>query len=110
MRKKIIKIVLIAVVLLILISVGNFLVNKSKQKSEITEQESEISEWSEYYQKIAEEKCKKNSYYSECCMSGLRNMVESDYLLADENENCLEGFKANMLLCIDTLIWCGPIK
>lgn len=74
--------------------------------SKTSEADNEISQWPDYYREIANTNdCKE----SPCCMSGLRRMVENNYLLADENENCPEGFKPNMLLCIDTLIWCEPI-
>lgn len=68
----------------------------------------ETSDWPEYYKEIAKE-CQ-NKAGSECCMVGAREMMKKNYLLADENENCLEGFRANMNLCYDTLIWCEPIK
>lgn len=69
--------------------------------------DTEISQWSDYYKEIANtKKCKENL----CCMSGLRNMEKNDYKLADEDENCPEGFKQNMNLCLDTLIWCEPIE
>ncbi len=74
----------------------------------IFQEESEISEWPDYYQVIARE-CKEKPSY-ECCMGGLTDMVKNNYLLADEDGNCPEGFKANMNWCKDTLIWCEPIK
>lgn len=108
--KKGLKIVLIILILLILICLGNFLLTTLKEKSEMKEAESGILGWTDYYKKIAEERCRRGTYYSECCMSGLRTMVKNSYLLADEDENCPGGFKANVLLCIDSLVWCEPIK
>ncbi len=110
MKRKFIKIIIVIIAVLVLICVASFLIITFREKSEIKKQESEISGWSEYYRKIAEEKCKKESYYSDCCMVGLRRMAENSYLLADEDENCLDGFRSEMLLCIDTLVWCEPIK
>ena len=108
--KKFLKIILIIIILLVVIFGGIFLVNTLREKSEISKQKSEISEWPDYYKKIAEEKCKGKSYYSECCLSGLRHMVANGYKLANENEECPKGLKENMLWCEGTLIWCEPEK
>lgn len=95
MKKKIIPIMIILVIVLIGCSY-----NKELEIGD------DISQWSDYYKEIANTNdCKE----SPCCMSGLRTMEEKGYKLADENEECPEGFKPNMLLCIDTLIWCEPV-
>lgn len=94
------KIILIAIILVIVLIGCSY---KDVKEAEIGD---DISQWSDYYREIANTNdCKE----SPCCMSGLRWMVKNNYLLADENENCPEGFKPNMQLCIDTLIWCEPI-
>lgn len=63
---------------------------------------------SDYYRDLTEA-CEEKPGF-ECCMSGLRDMIKNNYLLADENENCPEGFRPEMQLCEDSLIWCEPVK
>ncbi len=63
----------------------------------------------EYYQELAKECVSKGAGF-ECCMTGLDRMIKYNFKLADEDGNCLEGFRSNGLYCIDTLTWCEPIE
>ncbi len=104
--KQILKIMLILAIILVVTLVGCSIDTEESQEDTA---ESEMSQWSDYYKEIFNEKCK-DKPTSECCIAGLRDMAKNNYLLADENEECPEGFKENMLLCLGTLIWCEPIK
>jgi len=93
-----ISLIVIGLVAVLIIGSNNLLALK---------QENGISKLPDYYKNLAKE-CKSRSSYN-CCMSSVNNMANGNYKLEPET-GCPDGYQRNMLKCIDTFVWCEPVK
>ena len=65
-----------------------------------------VNQETENHYDVLEEKCDGDG----CCVSSLETMRDNNYKEADENGNCLDGFKMNMQKCITSYQWCEPME
>ncbi|TSC95541.1 MAG: hypothetical protein Athens101410_495 [Parcubacteria group bacterium Athens1014_10] len=97
--KKITKYVLIVAALIVALIIGLYLYSFFSKKVE-------VSNFKGYYGELAKQ-CEQKSSYN-CCIASVRAMTNGNYKLS-ENNTCENGFKPNMLMCIDSFKWCEPI-
>ena len=98
--RKTIKFILIVVALIVAFIIGVNLYGYAKKRVE-------IQSMPDYYQALAE-KCLHKSSYG-CCMSSVRAMKNGNYTLS-ENDTCGDGFRSNVMKCMDSFQWCEPVK
>ena len=67
----------------------------------------EINRMSIYYKELTKECPQKGGYG--CCIASVRQMENGNHKLS-ENNTCEDGFRLNMLKCIDSYKWCEPMK
>jgi hypothetical protein len=95
------KALLIGVVVLILLVIAGFVYYHYANKKQ------DISKLPEYYQNLAKE-CESAGSYN-CCMSSVNDMKDGNYQLEPET-GCPEGYRSEMVMCIDSFKWCEPVK
>jgi hypothetical protein len=67
----------------------------------------EINSYPDYYRQLAQECQAKRT--GGCCMSSVQNMLSGNYKLSP-GSGCPDGYKRNMLKCIDSYQWCEPVE